>query len=96
MLRYNEDTIGALSSPSRVRVFDKGSDTTFATEREVSPPSRQIWIFGTGNVQVKPVGNDAVVNFTAQNAADANFQVLDIMIDSIGAGSTVDAIWVWD
>lgn len=90
--RFNEGTIEALSSPSRSREY-----IDFSSEIEISPISREVWIFGQGNVEWQPAGNDSMTPVWAvDNANSGSIFVTAKQISKIGTGTTVSRIIVWD
>ena len=91
MQRFNEGTIEALSSPSRCRTY-----IDFTSEITLNPVSREIWIYGTGNVQWQPVSNKSMILFAPDNAGAGNIFITAKQIVKIGTATTVSRIDVWD
>ena len=89
--RYNEGTLEALSSPSRCRTY-----IDFTSEIILDPTSREIWIYGDGNVEWQPTGNDSMILFAPDNAGAGNIFITAKQIAKIGTATTVSRIDVWD
>lgn len=88
--RFNQDLISALSSPSRARVF-----TDFSLEIILDDVSREVWIFGTGDIEWKPA-DSSMFTWTVDNVNMNSIFVTAKMIEAFGTGTTVDKIIVWD
>lgn len=89
--RFNEGTLEALSSPSRERIY-----TDFSNEIEVDPISREIWVFGQGDVEWQLASNDAMSTWTVDAASTVSIFVTAKKIQKFGPGTTVTKIIVFD
>ena len=79
-----------------LRLLGQENILIFSSEIEISPISREVWIFGQGNVEWQPAGNDSMTPvWTVDNANSGSIFVTAKQISKIGTGTTVSRIIVW-
>lgn len=89
--RTNEDNISSIASPMQSATY-----TDFSDEIELPFISGELWIFGQGDVQIKPaLDEDYMPTFSTPALLDDDIFTTAKGISMIGTETTVSRITVW-
>lgn len=89
--RHDIGSLEGLSPPSRERIY-----TDFSLEIVVEPTSREVWIFGQGDVEWQLDNNDSMSTWTVDASSASSIFVTAKIVKRFGTGTTVSKIVVYD